>query len=572
MFQWYRDSNICYAYIEDVSEALDKRKAQNFNETLSTWDRPDVNIDTHARKHFESNPSRISQHADRHTLENSRWFTRGWTLQELVAPKHLKFYNREWRSIGPKESLADAIFNITKIPADVLLNLRRPRDCSIAKRMSWAAWRETSRTEDMTYCLMGIFEIQMPLLYGEGDNAFVRLQKEFIARSTDQSIFAWEDESAEGVDFLAHSPKSFANSGSYETMPRSIAGSSYYISHRGLEVTTGILYDRETWEIFAILDAFDSQRCDRRLVLKLDPVNKWHPNRATEYSIKPRTIRLICSADMVLSERLKVVRSITILNQATHRFDSTIDLRVRCFIDGGLDWPAVGAGPLENSEEVSFTMLRCSPPGCWDPGRSMLTLHESDLPHSPAACTFAAKLCYTPRKRSTLGKFRSEVMLMAKISFNLHGSLVACFKLGPSQYPPDLDFQADYHNLCQTMSFMEPRQHYGVWEIGLLCIEPSVNDPYRTLALAAAPLISSGRRVGQAVAVLSACKSLPSFLPLMLSRFRHRQRLVYNVKYGIKEHRDTPAGYTIPRTDLKDLYGSRKRWREAKRPFDYYRQ
>lgn len=175
MFQWYRDSAICYAYIEDISNVPDRQEAQPSDETQPTEEQPCNNVDTESNEPSKADSE--NQNASHHPLGKSRWFTRGWTLQGLLAPKQLIFYDREWLRIGSKESLADVLIDITKVPVDVLLHLRQLRDCSIAKRMSWAAWRETSRIEDMSYCLMGIFDVQMPLLYGEGDNAFVRLQK-----------------------------------------------------------------------------------------------------------------------------------------------------------------------------------------------------------------------------------------------------------------------------------------------------------------------------------------------------------------------------------------------------------
>ena len=146
MFKWYRNSTECYIYLEDVSQVED--------------------------------------------LAASRWFTRGWTLQELIAPESAIFFDREWNDIGTKSSLAFEVSTITKIPKEVLLR-QRGGQYSIAQVMSWAAKRETTRVEDIGYCLLGIFGVHMPMIYGEGDKAFLRLQHEIIKGSTDQSLFAW---------------------------------------------------------------------------------------------------------------------------------------------------------------------------------------------------------------------------------------------------------------------------------------------------------------------------------------------------------------------------------------------
>jgi hypothetical protein len=98
------------------------------------------------------------------------------------------FYNREWRRIASREYLAGIINAVTQIPTEVLRNYSLLTNASLAKRMSWAADRKTSRVEHLAYCLMGIFDINMPLLYGEGEKAFVRLQQEIIKVSSDESI------------------------------------------------------------------------------------------------------------------------------------------------------------------------------------------------------------------------------------------------------------------------------------------------------------------------------------------------------------------------------------------------
>jgi hypothetical protein len=140
-----------------------------------------------------------------------KWFTRGWTLQELIAPSRLQFYASDWSYLDTRERLAKRICKITGIE-EYLLQRRSPKDqrgqwpsrqrasddlramldsISIAERMSWASERQTTRIEDTAYCLMGIFGVNMPLLYGEGDRAFFRLQEEIMKYSDDYSILAW---------------------------------------------------------------------------------------------------------------------------------------------------------------------------------------------------------------------------------------------------------------------------------------------------------------------------------------------------------------------------------------------
>jgi len=172
MYHWYQESGVCYAYLADVQ----------FNaETM--------------------NLAKFSK---------SRWFIRGWTLQELIAPSMIIFLNQEWKEIGTKSSLQWMISKITGIPANILLR-GNIESASVAQRMSWASKRKTTRDEDLAYCLMGIFGVNMPMLYGEGEKAFIRLQEEIIKVSDDHSLFAWQSYN-NGGGLLATSPAAFINS------------------------------------------------------------------------------------------------------------------------------------------------------------------------------------------------------------------------------------------------------------------------------------------------------------------------------------------------------------------------
>ncbi|KAM5540586.1 hypothetical protein V8D89_005617 [Ganoderma adspersum] len=154
MCNWYRGAQVCYAFLADVP----------FNEDVR---------------------------AENSMFRKSRWFTRGWTLQELIAPRVVVFFSQEWKGLGTKDALADIIQDITFIDREILTHKIALSDESVAERMRWAARRETTRVEDEAYSLLGIFEITMPTLYGEGRHAFRRLQEEILRRIPDQSLFAW---------------------------------------------------------------------------------------------------------------------------------------------------------------------------------------------------------------------------------------------------------------------------------------------------------------------------------------------------------------------------------------------
>jgi hypothetical protein len=165
----------------------------------------------------------------------------GWTLQELLAPSNVEFYDQDWVFRGSKKDHSDTISKLTSIPTKVLLKPRTIYKRSVSARMSWASKRVTKRTEDMAYCLLGIFEINMPLIYGEGKRAFLRLQEEIIRRNNDLTILAWEHLSHHKrwddlVEVLATSPAAFAGSAKLQNISIG-SGPEFSITNRGLLLT-----------------------------------------------------------------------------------------------------------------------------------------------------------------------------------------------------------------------------------------------------------------------------------------------------------------------------------------------
>ncbi|KAF7188840.1 Vegetative incompatibility protein HET-E-1, partial [Pseudocercospora fuligena] len=126
----------------------------------------------------------------------SVWFTRGWTLQELLVPSTVIFLNSSWTAFGYKgqclrqhHNLPDLtlyIAEITELPLDVLYEFEKSMELSIDLRMSWIVGRTTQRIEDMAYCLLGLFDVSMPMIYGEEDKAFNRLWREIKQQAEDQ--------------------------------------------------------------------------------------------------------------------------------------------------------------------------------------------------------------------------------------------------------------------------------------------------------------------------------------------------------------------------------------------------
>jgi hypothetical protein len=163
------------------------------------------------------------------------WFTRGWTLQELLAPQRVVFYDQQWDSLGTKRTLSKLLALRTGID-EAILNVMPLSRCSVAQRMSWASQRVTARIEDTAYCLLGIFDVNMPMLYGEGGKAFLRLQEEIIKQSDDHSIFAWPIHRPCQPGLLADSPAAFANCQNIRAMTPRAGRSPYSLTNRGLSM------------------------------------------------------------------------------------------------------------------------------------------------------------------------------------------------------------------------------------------------------------------------------------------------------------------------------------------------
>ncbi|KAI8958090.1 HET-domain-containing protein [Daldinia sp. FL1419] len=203
MFVWYRDADVCYAFLLNSPNEL---------------------VTKEAKEQFTAN----------------KWFTRGWTLQELLAPKELIFFSDDWTPVGEKKFLCLLLARITTIDHKILLGDEPLESASIARRMSWAAQRVTTRPEDMAYCLMGIFSVNMPMLYGEGgEKAFLRLQEEIMKQSDDQSLFAWvnpnsEPDAMEGL--LAPEPSYFLSSNEIIPYQDWEPREPYTITNRGLKI------------------------------------------------------------------------------------------------------------------------------------------------------------------------------------------------------------------------------------------------------------------------------------------------------------------------------------------------
>ncbi|KAJ4423945.1 hypothetical protein N0V82_001373 [Gnomoniopsis sp. IMI 355080] len=214
MFRWYERATVCYAFLGDLAPA----PPEQLRETLEA------------------------------SIRHCRWFTRSWTLQELIAPRHINFYDRDWQFCFTKATASAALARITGVGVDILEHRRDLSAVSVAQKMSWAASRRSTRIEDAAYSLLGIFGINMPMLYGEEERAFLRLQTEIISSCPDYTILAWVlpnrgSEVTSTTDtfntfsgVMASSPKLFRYPGEAPTLLDQSSSFEFSMANRGLKL------------------------------------------------------------------------------------------------------------------------------------------------------------------------------------------------------------------------------------------------------------------------------------------------------------------------------------------------
>ncbi|KAL9032683.1 MAG: hypothetical protein Q9180_006361 [Flavoplaca navasiana] len=184
------------------------------------------------------------------TFSQSDWFTRGWTLQELVAPEVVKFFDKNWDYIGETGDLAAELTQRTGVHKKFWTSNAPVNYASVSERMSWMAGRKTTVPEDIAYCMLGLFGVNMPLLYGEGkERAFLRLQEEIMKYSADHSLFVWKAESRGPMEtyscstgLLAPSPECFRSAGDYRRISQHRNSRPYQMTNRGVAIDLPLVY------------------------------------------------------------------------------------------------------------------------------------------------------------------------------------------------------------------------------------------------------------------------------------------------------------------------------------------
>ncbi|KAK4463927.1 hypothetical protein QBC42DRAFT_304514 [Cladorrhinum samala] len=335
MFRWYKRASCCYAYLSDVPEHdVDPRQSQS-------------------------------------SFRQSRWFTRGWTLQELLAPKSLRFYNSAWIDLGTKGTLRSIVGNVTGIPVEYLLGISELGAASVAQRLSWAAKRQTKRREDLAYCLLGIFGVSMPMIYGEGGTqAFLRLQEHIMRTTRDDSMLAWgigpidaapslatppvSNHSAAGRA-MATSPSQFATARDIVSCgPSSTSPNSLEVSGGAIRIILPLLTTGKG-ETFGLLNCGPESDNSKRVAI---PLAKVEAGANDEY-VRPEDS---CAVLRSLPEYWPSPQLIYIKNDinmpSTHRSGNQQFLLYDQFT------------------ELDFELIDVHPRSCWDQERAVLMFGE----------------------------------------------------------------------------------------------------------------------------------------------------------------------------------------------------
>ncbi|KAG4441136.1 hypothetical protein IFR05_003357 [Cadophora sp. M221] len=318
MFKWYQQADVCFAYLADLTPGC-----------RDIW--------------------------------SCRWFSRGWTLQELIAPERMAFFDASWTCFGDKQSLTKDLAKVSGISEDVLRGRRSLSDVPIAVRMSWASIRHTTREEDQAYCLLGLFDVNMPMLYGEGTRAFFRLQQEIIKESADMSIFAWLTSNIKASPYsglLAESPADFEEVGSLVIFENSgYIVNDFSTTNRGIKLRAPMVYSSDNgYHFLPIFHRFPSDS------LQLDTSDNLGLLYSTGILLRqvgpdlfvrafPRSLHPLVPVNVGIDS----IRSVQVVKTLSMKEAASINSRVVCIRE-----------PVDLISSSIFQVSEVEPAGCWD--------------------------------------------------------------------------------------------------------------------------------------------------------------------------------------------------------------
>lgn len=278
MYKWYELAAVCYVYLVDLRCECSRLVETRAHKAIITEHVgcdvlvPELFAPEGPAKTYIPLPTQsdlppmyedgagIHQEACVSCLRKCRWFSRGWTLQELIAPERLMFFGSDWNFIGSKRDLLCTLSDITGIDSIALSHRCKLEELSVAKRLSWAACRETTRIEDRAYSLLGLLNINMSLIYGEGERAITRLQEEIIRSSADSSILAWSRGLQHGL--LTPSLSNFQACSKVILCDGATVAHSFELTHRGLKMRLPILKQGRKGTVRAFLGVLSCRMDD----------------------------------------------------------------------------------------------------------------------------------------------------------------------------------------------------------------------------------------------------------------------------------------------------------------------
>jgi hypothetical protein len=323
MFRWYQEAIICLAFLADVDE-IEK------------------------------------------SLVASRWFTRGWTLQELIAPQDLVFLDMTWARLGSKNELLDRVSGITGIQSSVLNGKLGLDQVPVAVRMSWASMRQTTRTEDIAYCLMGLFGINMPMLYGEGTNAFLRLQEEIVKNNPDMSIFAWTRPPSRFAynlhsGILASSPRDFQQMRDIKPIWTGVQVPEFSVTNRGLKFDLHLSWGAT--DGLCILPLGHGIRQEGHVGVHLRQIGSTDFVRANTSEVIPSPSEFFRATS---GKEFRVAKVLT-ANQCIAMYNNTL-----YFERPGLIWTQSYSNTWYKPTNMDYKIEKVRPRGIWNPVERVL--------------------------------------------------------------------------------------------------------------------------------------------------------------------------------------------------------
>lgn len=339
MFQWYSDAELCLVYLVD----------------------------------FDAGAAASDRNA---MLRRARWFSRGWTLQEIVAARVANFYDGAWCHFGTKSSLRNELASITNIDAEIFSPPQDPdavgvRDLldamPVGRRMAWAASRQTTKPEDMAYCLIGLFQVSMPMLYGEGgEQAFIRLQEEIIRDKNDLSLFAWRStDSSTHRGILARSPQEFIGLSSLKLEQNIKFNPEFSMSNKGLRINTFLKPTRDTDSEAVIMPLHCYMEGNKGenmpqlgLFLKNDGASVYFRERADGFALLTVPIPISGGNKIFISKRVRGAATTVIQGEYGNAINSN---------PGAVHFtiPGINA-PIPSKRHHTVELLEVEPRELWD--------------------------------------------------------------------------------------------------------------------------------------------------------------------------------------------------------------